>query len=51
MINPLPESAEAAKARRLRSIAIALALGAFVIMVFLITIAKIGCHVADPHRF
>jgi len=49
VINPLPESAEAAKARRLRSIAIALALGAFVILVF--TIAKIGGHVADPHRF
>ncbi len=42
---------EATKARRRRSLAIALALGAFVILVFVITITKIGCHVADPHRY
>ena len=45
------ESPEAAKARRLRSLVIALSLGAFVILVFIITITKIGGHVADAHRF
>jgi len=42
------ESPEAAKARRLRSIAIAIALAAFVILVFVTTIVRIKGHVADP---
>ena len=45
------ESDEAAKARRRRSLAIALALGAFVIMVFVVTLVRMGGHVADPHFF
>ena len=42
------ESPEAAKARRRRSIAIALVLGAFVILVFIITLVRIKGHVVDP---
>jgi hypothetical protein len=42
------ESPEAAKARRLRSIAIAVTLGVFVILVFIVTIVRIKGHVADP---
>ena len=42
------ESPEAGKARRRRSIAIALALGAFVILVFIVTLVRIKGHVADP---
>ena len=42
------ESPEAAKARRWRNIAIALALGAFVILVFVVTLVRIKGHVADP---
>jgi len=40
-----PESPEAAKARRRRSLAIALALGAFVILVFAVTLVRMGSHV------
>ncbi|HEX4179753.1 MAG TPA: hypothetical protein VHY32_03080 [Caulobacteraceae bacterium] len=40
-----PESDEAAKARRRRSIAIAITLGAFVILVFVVTVARIKSHV------
>jgi hypothetical protein len=43
---PVRESDEAAKARRRRSIAIALALGAFVILVFAVTLARMGGHAA-----
>jgi hypothetical protein len=39
-------SPEAIKARNRRSIAIALALAAFVILVFVITLARMGGHVA-----
>ena len=35
------------KARRRRSIAIALALGAFVVLVFIVTILRMKGHVAD----
>ena len=45
--NPFNESDEAAKARRLRSIAIAVALAGFVILVFVVTITRLGGHVAD----
>jgi hypothetical protein len=51
VIAPFSEDDETAKARRRRGLAIALALGGFVILVFVITIAKLGGHVADPHRF
>lgn len=44
MSDPNQESPEAAKARRGRNIAIALALGAFVVLVFLISIVKMGAH-------
>ncbi|MDR3512539.1 MAG: hypothetical protein P4L73_12970 [Caulobacteraceae bacterium] len=48
--NP-PESPEATKARRRRSIAIALALGVFVILVFVVTLVRMGGHVADAPPF
>ncbi len=47
MSDPLNETTEAAKARRRRSLAIAAALVAFVILTFIVTIAKLGGHVAD----
>ena len=47
--NPFGESDAAAKARRRRSIALALGLVAFIIVVFAVTIAKLGSHVADRH--
>jgi hypothetical protein len=49
MTNQFPESDEAAKARRRRSLAIALALGAFVVLVFVVTLVRMGGHVADSH--
>jgi len=45
MSTPFPEGEEAAKARRRRSLAIALVLGAFVILVFAVTLARMGSHV------
>jgi signal peptidase I len=42
------ESPEASKARRWRSVAIAVALGAFVILVFVVTLVRIKGHVVDP---
>jgi hypothetical protein len=45
MSNLFPESPEAAKARRLRSIAIAVALGGFVLLVFAVTLARMASHV------
>jgi hypothetical protein len=44
-----PESEEAIKARKRRSLAIALALGAFVILVFIVTLARMGGHGAQPY--
>jgi hypothetical protein len=46
--NPFNEDPETAKARRWRSIAIALSLAAFVILVFVVTLVKVKGHVADP---
>ena len=46
--NPFNEPEDAAKARRWRSIAIALTLAGFVILVFVITLVKVKGHVADP---
>jgi len=42
--DPNLESPDAAKARRGRNIAIAVALVAFVVLVFFITIVKMGAH-------
>jgi len=42
--SPIRESKEAAKARRRRSLAIAVALGAFVILVFVVTLVRMGNH-------
>jgi hypothetical protein len=48
--NPFHEPEEVAKARRLRSLAIAYVLVAFVILVFIVTITRMGGHVANaPH--
>ena len=47
--NPFNEPEDAARARRLRSIVVALALGAFVILVFIITLVKVKGHVFDPN--
>jgi len=41
------QSVEAAKARTRRNIAIALALGGFVILVFLVTVLRMGGNVAN----
>ena len=41
------ESPEAAKARRRRNIAMALGLMAFVILIFVVTIARLGGNVAQ----
>jgi hypothetical protein len=49
MANPFGESDEAAMARRRRSIALAVGLVVFVVIVFIVTLAKLGGHVADPH--
>ncbi len=49
MSDPNLESPQAAKARGGRNIAIAIALAAFVILVFVISIAKMSAHVAAPH--
>ena len=48
MSDPNQESRDAAKARSGRNIAIALALVAFVILVFVISMAKMSAHVV-PH--
>ena len=50
MSDPLRESEAARKARRGRNIALALGLVAFVALVFVVTIARLGGHVAD-HGF
>ena len=47
MRNPFQETDEAARARRMRSIAIAVGLVIFVAIVFAVTIAKLGGHVFD----
>lgn len=49
MSDPWNEGESAAKARRGRSIAIALGLLAFVAIIFVITIVKLGANVAIPH--
>lgn len=49
MSDPWNEGEQAAKARRGRSLAIALGLLAFVALVFIITLVKIGGNVSLPH--
>jgi hypothetical protein len=44
---PFNESPEAAKARRLRNWALGAALIAFVVLVFVVTIVRLGGHVFD----
>ncbi len=47
MSHPVQESPEAGKARRLRNWMLAGALFAFVILVFIVTIVRLGGHVLD----
>ena len=47
MSDPQNETGEAAKARRRRNLVIGLTLAAFAILTFLVTIVKLGGHVAD----
>ncbi len=47
--NAFNESDEAAQARRRRSLALALGLIAFVVIVFVVTLVRLGSHVADKH--
>jgi hypothetical protein len=43
------ESPEAARARKRRSWAIALGLVAFVALVFVVTVVRLGANAASPH--
>ena len=47
MSDPLTEGPEARAARRRRNLILAAALIAFVILVFVVTIIRLGGHVAD----
>ena len=47
--NAFNESDEAAKARRKRSIALGVGLALFVLIVFVVTLAKLQGHVLDQH--
>ena len=47
MSDPANESAPAAKARRLRNLLLGGALAAFVILVFVVTIIRLGAHGAQ----
>ena len=44
---PVPESPEAAKARRMRNLALGGALLLFVVLVFVVTLVRLGGHVFD----
>jgi hypothetical protein len=44
MSDPKSEDGPSAKARRGRNLLLALALGAFVILVFIVTLVKMGAH-------
>jgi hypothetical protein len=48
MSDPMNEGPEAAKARRMRNLLLAGALVAFVILVFVITIIRLGGNVGHP---
>jgi hypothetical protein len=45
--DPRNEDVEAAGARRRRNLVLAIGLVAFVVLTFIVTIAKLGGHVAD----
>jgi hypothetical protein len=45
---PVQLTEQQLRARRARSIAIALALGAFVVLVFVVTLVRLGARVATP---
>ena len=42
-------TAQQLRARRARSVAIALALGAFVVLIFLVTLVRLSSNVQTPH--
>ena len=46
MTHPAPESDEAAKARGRRTVVLALGLVAFVVLVFVITVVRLGANAA-----
>ncbi|HEY3697582.1 hypothetical protein [Phenylobacterium sp.] len=48
MSDPARETDAAARARRGRNIALALGLAAFVVLVFVVTLVRLGAHVLDP---
>ena len=48
MSQPGHESEADMKARRGRNIALALGLVAFVVLVFVVTLVRLGAHVLDP---
>jgi t-SNARE complex subunit (syntaxin) len=47
--NAFNESDEAAKARKKRSIALGIGLALFVVIVFVVTLAKLQGHALDQH--
>jgi hypothetical protein len=46
MSDPRNEDGPSARARRGRNLLLALALGAFVVIVFIVTLVKLGAHAA-----
>jgi hypothetical protein len=48
MSDPAHENPAAARARRGRNVAIALGLVAFVVLIFVVTLVRLGAHVLDP---
>ena len=48
MTNLVPDD-EAARARKGRNIALGLGLAAFVVLVFVVTLVKLGGNLAQPH--
>jgi hypothetical protein len=51
MSDPKAENEAAVRARRGRNLALALGLLAFVVIVFVVTIVRLGGNVATPHPF
>jgi len=49
MTAPRKDIDPAAKARSLRNIALGLGLAAFVVLVFVVTLVKLGGNLAQPH--
>ncbi len=48
MSDPRTEGETAAKARRGRNVALGLALAAFVVIIFIVTIVRLGANAAAP---